>query len=38
MELLEEMLGNIQAEPEFPGKKKKKGQQQEDEQYRGRGR
>jgi hypothetical protein len=38
MDLLEEMLGNIQAEPEFPGKKKKKGQQQDEEQYRGRGR
>lgn len=38
MELLEEMLGNIQAEPEFPGKKKKKGQQQDEEQYRGPGR
>jgi len=35
MELLEETLGNIQAEPEFPGKKKKKGQQQDEEQYRG---
>lgn len=39
VELLEEMLGNIQAEPEFPGKKKKKkGQGQDEEQYRGPGR
>ncbi len=39
MELLEEMLGNIEAEPEFPGKKKKKkGQGQDEEQYRGQGR
>ena len=38
MELIGEMLSNIQAEPEFPGKKKKKGQQQGEEQYRGRGR
>ncbi len=39
MELLEEMLGNIQAEPDFPGKKKKKkGQGQDEEQYRGQGR
>lgn len=38
MGLLEEMLGNMQAGPEFPGKKKKKGQQQDEEQYRGPGR
>ena len=39
MGLLEEMLGNIEAEPDFPGKKKKKkGQGQDDEQYRGPGR
>lgn len=39
VELLEEMLGNIEAEPDFPGKKKKKkGQGQDEEQYRGPGR
>ncbi|WP_299289354.1 relaxase/mobilization nuclease domain-containing protein [uncultured Mucilaginibacter sp.] len=38
MGLLEEMLGNIEAEPDFPGKKKKKSQQQGEEKYRGPGR